>query len=79
MTLQQCHQTLQSGMLGGLIGLATLATPAMAQPARQPDVDRTLAAWTLMWNRYDLDQVDQLFVTAIAHAHFANAPPAPPR
>ncbi|MEK6597615.1 MAG: hypothetical protein AABY91_04720 [Gemmatimonadota bacterium] len=60
------------GLLGAVVGLAALAAPLAAQPARQSEVDHTLAAWTVMWNRYDLDQVDRLFVTDSSLTYFSS-------
>lgn len=72
MTPEQWRRMRRSGMLGWLLALATIAPAASAQPHRQSDVDRTIAAWTLMWNRYDLDQVDHLFVTDTTVSYFSS-------
>ena len=72
MTPRRWQQVVRSGLLGGALSLVTLVSPVAAQAGRQPEVDRTLAAWTLMWNRYDLDQVDRLFVTDSSLSYFSS-------
>lgn len=47
-----------------VLGVLALSTPVEAQPAssRPFDMKAEVARWVRLWNTYDLDMVDQLFL-----------------
>jgi ketosteroid isomerase-like protein len=52
-----------------LMVLLSLATPSQD---RVTALDRTLEGWVQMWNSYDLDQVDRLFVADESVTYFSS-------
>jgi len=58
-----------AGMMNMLMVLLSLAAPAQDRVAA---VDRTLEAWVEMWNSYDLDEVDRLFVADESVTYFSS-------
>jgi ketosteroid isomerase-like protein len=56
--------------LCGSLGLATLA--AGQSPAERTRLEQTVDRWVAMWNRYDLDQVDRLFVADSTVTYFSS-------
>lgn len=49
--------------LAAVLGFAGTNTSLKENPNVSFDTDKWIGEWTKMWNSYDLDQVDRLFIT----------------
>jgi len=56
------------------MNIAILLALAFLNPAQERDthLQRSVDAWVAMWNSYDLDQVDRLFVTDETVSYFSS-------
>lgn len=63
MQATRCSGTGRGLLSGVLVAFAMIGCRTESAQIRTPfDLDARLGAWVEMWNTYDLDQVDQLFV-----------------